>query len=87
MKISPVGAQLLHAVGRANGQTDVKKLTVAFRSFVKAPKREQVLCRVQVGNCLRAHLRRIIDNTSNARYIGSNVCEYEYARRMRGDTT
>jgi hypothetical protein len=86
MKIRLVGAQLLHAVGRADGQTDVKNLTIAFRSFANAPKNEESLCRVQVGNCLGTHVRRIIDNTSNAQYMGSNACEYEYTRRTRGNT-
>ena len=34
VKIRPVGAELLHTDGR----TDMTKLTVAFRNFVKAPK-------------------------------------------------
>jgi hypothetical protein len=41
MKIRPVGAELFHADGRIDGQTDkyVTKLTVAFRNFANAPKR------------------------------------------------
>jgi len=38
MKIRPVGAELLHAGGRASGQTDMMKLLFAFRSFANAPK-------------------------------------------------
>jgi len=34
MKIRPVGAELFHTDGR----TDMTKLTVALRKFVKAPK-------------------------------------------------
>jgi hypothetical protein len=34
MKIGPVGAELFHADGR----TDITKLTVAFRGFMKVPK-------------------------------------------------
>jgi len=34
MKIRPVGAELLRAVGR----TDMTKLIVAFRNFANAPK-------------------------------------------------
>jgi hypothetical protein len=34
IKIRPVGAELLHA----DGQTDMKKLIVAFRNFVNASK-------------------------------------------------
>ena len=35
MKICPVGAELFHA----DGQTDVKKLTVAFRNFGNTPNK------------------------------------------------
>ena len=35
MKIRPVGAELFM---RADGQTDMTKLVVTFRNFVKAPK-------------------------------------------------
>jgi hypothetical protein len=86
MKIRPVGAQLLHAVGRVDGQTDMKKLIVAFRSFANAPQNDQFLCGVQVGKCLGTHMRRNVDNTSTAQYVVSNACEYEYARRTRGNT-
>jgi hypothetical protein len=34
MKIRPVGAELFHA----DGQTDIRKLTVAFRNFETAPR-------------------------------------------------
>jgi hypothetical protein len=34
MKIRPVGVELFHA----DGQTDMTKLTVAFRNFANAPK-------------------------------------------------
>jgi hypothetical protein len=35
MKIRPVGAELFHAAG----QTDMTKLTLAFRNFANAPKK------------------------------------------------
>jgi len=38
MKILPAGAELLHADGRMDRQTDTTKLIVAFRNFAKAPK-------------------------------------------------
>jgi hypothetical protein len=38
MKICPVGAELLHADGRIDRQTDMTKLIVAFRNFANAPK-------------------------------------------------
>ena len=37
MKIRPVGAELFHAGARTDGQTDIKKLIVAFRNFANAP--------------------------------------------------
>jgi hypothetical protein len=39
MKIRPVVAELFHA----DGQTDMTKLTVAFRSFANSPKRSYLL--------------------------------------------
>jgi hypothetical protein len=39
MKIRAVGAELFHA----DGQTSMAKLTVAFRSFANALKKEQIL--------------------------------------------
>jgi hypothetical protein len=38
MKIRPVGAELLYP----DGQTDMTKLIVAFRSFANAPKTQPV---------------------------------------------
>ena len=41
MKIRPGGAEFFHAErrmdGRTNGQTDMKKLIIAFPNFAKAP--------------------------------------------------
>ena len=37
MKIRPMGAELFHADGRTDGQTDMTKLIVAFRNFAEAP--------------------------------------------------
>jgi len=40
MKISPVGAELFHADGRADGKTERRDETiVAFRNFANAPKK------------------------------------------------
>jgi len=41
IKIRPVGAKLFYADERADGQTDMTKLIVAFRNFANAPKQEQ----------------------------------------------
>jgi hypothetical protein len=38
MKICLAGAELLHADGRMDRQTDLTKLIMAFRNFAKAPK-------------------------------------------------
>ena len=40
MKIRPVGAEMFPADGRTKWQADMTKLTIAFRSVVKAPKVE-----------------------------------------------
>jgi hypothetical protein len=44
MKIRPVGAELFHADGWADGQTDMTKLMVAFRNFSNAPKKMKMPC-------------------------------------------
>jgi hypothetical protein len=38
MKIRPAGAEMSQTDGRTDGQTDMKKLTVAFRNLGNAPK-------------------------------------------------
>jgi hypothetical protein len=38
VKIHPVGAELFHADGRTDRQTDMTKLISAFRNFTKTPK-------------------------------------------------
>ena len=38
MKIRPVGVELFHADREMDGQTDVTKLTVAFRNYANAPQ-------------------------------------------------
>ena len=40
MKIHPVGAELIHALGRTDGRTDMPKLIVAFHNFANAPKND-----------------------------------------------
>jgi hypothetical protein len=39
IKIGPVGAELFHEGRQTDGQTDMKKLIVAFRTFVNVPKK------------------------------------------------
>jgi Fe-S-cluster formation regulator IscX/YfhJ len=41
MKIRPVGAELFHADGRTDRQTDMTKLIVAFSNFANAPKKHE----------------------------------------------
>ena len=41
MIVSPVEAELYHAGGRADGQTDTTKLIVAIRNFANKPKNIQ----------------------------------------------
>jgi len=38
MKIRPVGADMIHA----EGQTDIRKIEVAFRKFLPTPKNIEV---------------------------------------------
>jgi hypothetical protein len=40
MKIHPVGAELFHVDGRADGRTGITMLIVAFRHFANAPTKE-----------------------------------------------
>ena len=46
MKIRPVGAELFHADGRTDGQTDITKVIVTFRNFSKASKN----CKMKLFN-------------------------------------
>jgi hypothetical protein len=39
MKIRPVGAELFHADGRTDSQTNMTKLTVTFRNFASSPNK------------------------------------------------
>jgi len=41
MEISPVKAEMFHADGRTDRQTQMTKLIAAFRYFAKAPKKEE----------------------------------------------
>jgi hypothetical protein len=47
MKIRSVGAELFHADGRTDSQTDVTQPIVAFRNFLKAPKTEERIYHLQ----------------------------------------
>jgi hypothetical protein len=38
VKIRPLGAELFHADGRMDRQTDTTKLTVAFHNFANVPE-------------------------------------------------
>ena len=48
MEICPVGAGLLHA-DVSTGETDMTKLTDAFRDFTKAPRKRSS----RLGSCAR----------------------------------
>jgi len=39
VKIPPVGAELFHAKGQTDGETDMTKLIVVFYNFANAPKK------------------------------------------------
>jgi len=42
MKICPVGDEMFHADGQTDKETNMKKVTVAFRSFANPPKIQSV---------------------------------------------
>jgi len=44
MNILSLGAELLHAGGRTDGQTDMTKLIVAYRNFANALKKTSAFC-------------------------------------------
>ena len=48
IKIRP--AEFFHADGRTDRQTDMTKLTVAFRTFAKAPKHKTIPIRNQTDH-------------------------------------
>ena len=43
MNFRPVGAELFHAGGRTDRQTDMAKVIVSFRNFANAPKNERII--------------------------------------------
>jgi hypothetical protein len=47
MKICLVGAELVRADGRADGQTDLTKLTVSFRNFENSSEMNKCIGTVQ----------------------------------------
>ena len=55
MKIRPLGAEVFHADGQRDGQserrTDMMKLTVAFLNFAKAPRNWRIKIRWDVMLC------------------------------------
>ena len=67
MKIRPMGAELIHADGqtdgRTNGQTDIKKLVVAFRKFAKAPN-ETLTTKTSYNKFIISHTHHIQYNTN-----------------------
>jgi hypothetical protein len=52
MKIHPVGTELFHMDGHTDRQTNIKKLTVAFRNFANAPKTVDQSCSVSLCSCI-----------------------------------
>ena len=56
-KFRPLGAELFHAERRADGQTDMTKLIVAFRNFANAPKNCSNMTHYKTifyNNCLKS---------------------------------
>jgi hypothetical protein len=53
MKVRPVGVELFHAEmrrdGRTEGQTDMRKIIVSFRSLTNVSKNKLLVNRLQCG--------------------------------------
>jgi len=73
MKILPVGAELFHAGGRTDGQTDMSKLTVAFRSFAKAHRPEMRLQNRYVIYCGISCRKAIRIRTAHSKQTSSRT--------------
>jgi hypothetical protein len=72
MKILTVGAELFHADGRTDRQTDMTELTVAFRNYAKVPKD-------QSGNEVKGKISRLFLDpykTRNATRAPCRIFEY-----------
>ena len=60
MKIISLGAELLHADGQTDRQTDMTKLTVAFHKFAKATRKNDkhslpFVSREETKLCYKTH--------------------------------
>ena len=81
MKIRPAVAELFHADGRTDSQTDrqtyMKKLTVAFRNFCEAPKNPSAATTVHLRDYL-AEILRAIQKRDTHTHIHTYVCMCVY---------
>jgi hypothetical protein len=73
MKIRLVGAELLHA----DGQTDVAKLTVAFRNFANAPQNYS-LVKNDTPSCTLYKFRQTLLNKRIYIYIYIYISSFLY---------
>jgi hypothetical protein len=74
MKTRPVGAQLFHAEGWTDGQTDMTKLIVAFRNFANAPTSYARSTDIIYGAKLKSYLNFKIGVTSGNQNIVEDYC-------------
>ena len=66
MEIRPLGAELLHAVGRTDRQTDRAKLIIALRNFANAPK-NSTFCAQGAYVCLQMVSIHVVINAQICR--------------------
>jgi hypothetical protein len=64
-----VGAELLHADGRTDRQTDMTKLKVTFRNFANAPKRVITIYRSTPPSSPTEKACQLIFNEKQTLYI------------------
>ena len=58
-KTCPVGAELFHVDGQTDGETDMRKLIVAFRKFSKDPKKRNSNMLIVLLFCFLHQTRKI----------------------------
>jgi hypothetical protein len=83
MKIRPVGAELFHA--DEERQTDMTKLTVAFRNFAKAPKKrlgKQKLMRLEMSVTCEYYVVIIVIEFKGLRLYGYEVRTKQHFSRL-----
>ena len=81
-KIRPVEAELFHADGRTDIQTDMMKLIVAFRNFANASKKG-LWDRHDVCVCALVYLNAAVPNKRNLRLSLRDPCTQRHSAIFR----